>query len=721
MYFYFIFRQAQELTERTSAEQAAALKEPLASVNTRWDKLLRAVVERQRQLENALLHLGQFHHALAELLQWIDNTNRTLDNDLKPVAGDPQLLEVELAKLKVLMNDIQAHQNSVDTLNYAGRQLIESSKGSDEASSTQEKLDKLNNSWRDLLQKAADRQTELEEALKDAQRFSAEIQDLLSWLSEVDGVIAASKPVGGLPETASEQLERFMEVYNELEENRPKVETVLAQGQEYLKKAPGTASNLQQNLRTLKQRWDSVTARANDKKIKLEIALKEATEFHDALQAFVDWLTQSEMILSNLKPVSRVLPSILQQIEEHKAFQKDVGVHRETMLHLDKKGTHLKYFSQKQDVILIKNLLISVQHRWERVVAKSAERTRALDHGYKEAREFHDMWNGLMHWLTDTEKSLDDLAIETQSMGNDPERIKQRLAKHRDFQRALSGKQSAYDSTMRCGKTLKDKAPKTDEPQLRQMMNELKEKWNTVCSKAVDRQRKLEEALLYCGQFKDALEALLDWLRKTEKALAEDTPVHGDLDTVMALVEQHKAFESDLESRALQMESVKRTGKELEEKANAADAAAIRSQLNELTSLWSRVNKLTERKTNRLEEALKEAEQLHKAVHTLLEWLSDAEMKLRFVNSLPEDDQEARTQLAEHEKFLRELAEKEIEKDGTIGLAQRILVKAHPDGATVIKHWITIIQSRWEEVSSWAKQREERLRNHLRSLQDLDR
>uniref|UniRef100_A0A8D9ALE4 Dystonin n=1 Tax=Cacopsylla melanoneura TaxID=428564 RepID=A0A8D9ALE4_9HEMI len=715
-----IRRQAQELTERTSAEQAASLKEPLASVNRRWDDPLRAVVERQRQLENALLRLGQFQHALAELMAWIDNTNRTLDNELKPVAGDTQLLEIELAKLKVLMNDIQAHQNSVDTLNYAGRQLIESGKGSDEASSTQDKLNKLNKYWRDLLQKAADRQTELEEALKEAQRFSAEIQDLLSWLSEVDGVIAASKPVGGLPETASEQLERFMEVYNELEENRPKVETVLAQGQEYLKKSPGTASNLQQNLRTLKQRWDSVTARANDKKIKLEIALKEATEFHDSLQAFVDWLTNAEKTLSNLKPVSRVLPTILQQIEEHKAFQKDVGVHRETMLHLDKKGTHLKYFSQKQDVILIKNLLISVQHRWERVVAKSAERTRALDHGYKEAREFHDAWSALMSWLTDTDKSLDELAIETQSMGNDPDKIKQRLAKHRDFQRALSGKQGAYDSTMRCGKTLKDKAPKTDEPQLRQMMNELKEKWNTVCSKAVDRQRKLEEALLYCGQFKDALEALLDWLRKTEKILSEDTPVHGDLDTVMALVEQHKAFEGDLESRALQMESVKRTGKELEEKANATDAAAIRSQLNELTSLWSRVNKLTERKTSRLEEALKEAEQLHKAVHTLLEWLSDAEMKLRFVNSLPEDDQEARLQLAEHEKFLRELAEKEIEKDATIALAQRILVKSHPDGATVIKHWITIIQSRWEEVSSWAKQREDRLRNHLRSLQDLD-
>nr|NVI78385.1 short stop [Cucujiformia] len=162
-----------------------------------------------------------------------------------------------------------------------------------------------------------------------------------------------------------EQFERFMEVYNEIEDNRPKVETVLAQGQEYLRRGSNAASNLQHNLRTLKQRWDSVTTRANDKKIKLEIALKEATEFHEQLQSFVDWLTNAEKILSNLKPVSRVLETIQEQIEEHKVFQKDVSSHREVMLNLDKKGTHLKYFSQKQDVILIKNLLISVQHRWE--------------------------------------------------------------------------------------------------------------------------------------------------------------------------------------------------------------------------------------------------------------------------------------------------------------------------------------------------------------------
>lgn len=98
------------------------------------------------------------------------------------------------------------------------------------------------------------------------------------------------------------------------------------------------------------------------------------------------------------------------------------------------------------------------------------------------------------------------------------------------------------------------------------------------------------------------------------------------------------------------MESVRKTGQELMEKASAADAATIRSQLSELNSLWTRTNKLAERRSSRLEEALRAAEKLHKSVHMLLEWLSDAEMRLRFVNSLPEDDQETRNYLTEHAK-----------------------------------------------------------------------
>lgn len=629
------------------------------------------------------------------------------------------MLEVELAKLKVLANDIQAHQSSVDTLNDAGRQLIETDKGSLEASTTQEKLKKLNNQWKDLLQKASDRQHELEEALREAHSFVAEVQDILGWLGDVDGIIGASKPVGGLPETASEQLERFMEIYMELEDNRPKVETLQAEGQEFIKKQVALnvpSSNLQHTLRTLKQRWDAVVSRASDKKIKLEIALKEATEFHDALQSFVEWLTLAEKQLASASSVSRVLEVIQVQINEHRILQKDVTIHREAMLLLDKKGTHLKYFSQKQDVILIKNLLVSVQHRWERVVAKAAERTRSLDHGYKEAREFHESWQQLLGWLQETETSLDNLAEEVAQI-NDPAKIKKHLDRLKETQRNLSSRQGQYDTTMRNGKSLIDRAPKTDEHTLNKMLIELKETWTRVCTKSVDRQRKLEEALLFSGQFSEALQALLEWLRKAKAKLSEGGPVHGDLETVTQLVEQHKNLESDLQKRAGQMQSVLKSGKELERSGDTKD---ISKHLSELQSLWGDVTDLSERRGQRLLDALREAERLHKQVHMLLEWLSEAEQKLRFASSMPDDEHHARELLEVHGRFLKELRDKELDKDDTLRLAHSILNKAYPDAIPIIKNWITIIQSRWDEVSQWALSRESKLKSQLQSLKDLD-
>jgi len=75
-----------------------------------------------------------------------------------------------------------------------------------------------------------------------------------------------------------------------------------------------------------------------------------------------------------------------------KVLQKDVGGERGVLSALDKLATQLKYSSQKQDVVLIKNLLASVQHRWDRVGLRVAERSRQLDQGYREARMFHDSW-----------------------------------------------------------------------------------------------------------------------------------------------------------------------------------------------------------------------------------------------------------------------------------------------------------------------------------------
>lgn len=159
-------------------------------------------------------------------------------------------------------------------------------------------------------------------------------------------------------------------------------------GDRLIEKSPEQAVQaIRKDINALRSRWDNVMARANERKNKLDEAASRAESFHNNLTKFVNWLTDMERKLKNLKPVSRLVEPINGQIKEHMATQEDVGAHREVKASLEKDAMHMKYFSQKQDVVLIKNLVLSVQHRWDKIVSQTSERTRQLDTGHKEAKQ----------------------------------------------------------------------------------------------------------------------------------------------------------------------------------------------------------------------------------------------------------------------------------------------------------------------------------------------
>ncbi|XP_034965644.1 dystonin isoform X27 [Zootoca vivipara] len=704
--------QAELLLKKVTEESDKhTVQDPLSELKLLWESLEDKIVSRQHKLEGALLALGQFQHALDELLAWLTHTEDLL-NEQKPVGGDPKAIEIELAKHHVLQNDVLAHQSTVETVKKAGNDLIQSS-AVEEASNLQSKLELLNQRWQNVLEKTEKRKLQLDSALIQAQGFHGEVEDLQQWLTETERQLLASKPVGGLPETAREQLNIHMELCAAFEAKEETYKCLMQKGLQMLARCLETIeTNVEQDINNLKEKWESVETKLSERKIKLEEALNLAMEFHNSLQDFINWLTQAEQTLTVASRPSLILDTVLFQIDEHKVFANEVNAHRDQIIELDKTGTHLKYFSQKQDVVLIKNLLISVQSRWEKVVQRLVERGRALDDARKRAKQFHEAWNKLTEWLDDSEKTLDaELEI-----ANDPDKIKMQLAQHKEFQKALGAKHSVYDTTNRSGRALKEKTSLADDNlKLDDMLSELRDKWDTVCGKSVERQNKLEEALLFSGQFTDALQALIDWLYKVEPQLAEDQPVHGDIDLVMNLIDNHKAFQKELGKRTGSVQALKRSARELIE-GSRDDSSWVKVQMQELGTRWETVCALSVSKQIRLEQALHQAEEFHSVVHVLLEWLAEAEQALRFHGNLPDDEESLRTLIDQHREFMRKLEEKKAELTKATGMGEAILAICHPDSITTIKHWITIIRARFEEVSAWAKQHQQRLAGALAAL-----
>ncbi|XP_052550737.1 dystonin isoform X12 [Tympanuchus pallidicinctus] len=704
--------QAELLLKKVTQESDKhTVQDPLSELRLMWDSLEEKIINRQHKLEGALLALGQFQHALDELLTWLTHTEDLL-NEQKPVGGDPKAIEIELAKHHVLQNDVLAHQSTVEAVKKAGNDLIESS-AVEEASNLQSKLELLNQRWQNVLEKTEQRKQQLDSALIQAQGFHGEVEDMQQWLTDTERQLLASKPVGGLPETAREQLNTHMELCAAFEAKEETYKCLMQKGQQMLARCPESAeTNVEQDINNLKEKWESVQTKLGERKTKLEEALNLAMEFHNSLQDFINWLTQAEQTLTAASRPSLILDTVLFQIDEHKVFATEVNSHRDQIIELDKTGTHLKYFSQKQDVVLIKNLLISVQSRWEKVVQRLVERGRALDDARKRAKQFHEAWHKLMEWLEESEKSLDsDLEI-----ANDPDKIKMQLAQHKEFQKSLGAKHSVYDTTNRTGRSLKEKTTLADDNlKLDDMLSELRDKWDTICGKSVERQNKLEEALLFSGQFTDALQALIDWLYKIEPQLAEDQPVHGDIDLVMNLIDNHKVFQKELGKRTSSVQALKRSARELIE-GSRDDSSWVKVQMQELSTRWETVCALSVSKQTRLEQALRQAEEFHSVVHVLLEWLAEAEQALRFHGVLPDDEEALRTLIDQHREFMKKLEEKKGELNKATGMGEAILAICHPDSITTIKHWITIIRARFEEVLAWAKQHQQRLAGALAGL-----
>ncbi|XP_047461897.1 microtubule-actin cross-linking factor 1 isoform X7 [Mugil cephalus] len=691
------------------------IQEPLTELRHLWENLGDKITQRQHKLEGALLALGQFQHALSELQAWLSHTHTTLDTQ-RPVSSDPKAIEIELAKHHVLRNDVLSHHATVETVNGAGAELLESSPG-DEASHLRDQLDQLNQSWESLLLKTQERQKLLEAALQQAEGFHGELEEFLQWLRRTESQLSAAKPTGGLPETAREQLQQHMELQAQLSQRGEQYHHLLDQGESMLlarggeEAGPG-ATQTQQNLAMLQNKWVSLNTKMDDRRAKLEEAVSLATGFQTSLQDTINWLTQAEQTLNMAQPPSLMLDTVLFQIDEHKVFVNEVNTHREQVLALEKAGSQLRFASLKQDVVLIKNLLLSVQARWDKLVQRSLDRGRHLDEARKRAKQFHEAWRKLTDWLEEAEKRLDsELEIS-----NEPDKIKIQLTKHKEFQKALGSKQPVYDTTVRSGKAMRDKAQlPADTQKLDHLVGEVRDKWDTVCGKSVERQHKLEEALLFSGQFAEALQALVDWLYRVEPQLAEDQPVHGDLDLVSNLMDSHKSFQKELGKRTGSVQALKRSARDLME-TGRDDTAWVKVQLQELSNRWDTVCALSVTKQTRLQQALKQAEEFRTAVQVLLEWLSEAEQTLRFRGVLPEEAETLQALLHTHRDFMGTVEEKRADVNKAAGMGEGILTVCHPDSITTIKHWITIIRARFEEVLTWAKQHEQRLETALNEV-----
>ncbi|KAF6778213.1 hypothetical protein AHF37_02572 [Paragonimus kellicotti] len=757
LYVHFVnefFEPTASLTTLPSSLQA-----DLAGANRRWDALLDSGNHRRHRLQTVLLGLGEFDHALNALISWMRQAQSNIDK-IPVRRGNIRGLEADLARIKVLQNNINNHQLAVVRLHDQAKkhvikpEIVSSSAvmststigDSFENMSTTERLVLMNTAWEKLKNSAREKQQLLEEALRETFNFHGQFDRLVRRCRQLEARLpnAGSRTMGCLPDSARDQLRRFMEVYDglieigdELSDLRRTSAALLVSEASSTEEAP---EHLIGALDRFADHHTQVLRRAAAIRDQLRTSLNEVEQFHTDLAEMIKWLTLMERTLAQQKPVSRIVARLGPLILEHTSFRKDIASHREELLALDRMAAQIQCNAQKQDTVLVKNLLASVHNRWEQLLSRSAERTRHLNIGLKEAQTFLNNWTSLTDWLKEQVVSLEERSM---NIATRPEAVAYQLAQHREFQRALGARNIAFDATRRYARHLRDRAPACDHVELDDMITELKHLWHTVCSLSLDRHRALEQALLSAGLYKEALQSLGDWLAKVEPQLAEhQVGVFGDVETVEQLIDAHRRLTNELNQRADWIASVREAAEELMTKASRSttgqlDVVAIRGQVNHVNAVWSRVQALSEKRGKRLDEALKLAVQFQEMCRSLMDYFAGAEHVIRRLAALPTYDDicedEPDTTIAEvrastkvakvdmgapeslagaieaHKQTHANLMDQAERVEATLQLGNQLLTQAHPEAIPRLRQWIHTLQSRWTDLINWSNQRGDRL------------
>ncbi|XP_042627817.1 microtubule-actin cross-linking factor 1, isoforms 1/2/3/5 [Cyprinus carpio] len=677
---------------------------PLCDFRQRWDNLESETVSRQHQLECALLGLGQFQNTLDELHAWLSHTADLLQA-FQPISIDLQTCEIELAKHKVLWNDVMSHVHTVDSLNQAGRNLMESGAG-DSTHVLQTRLEQLNERWEFVRCETERRQLELENNLSQVQDVSMEIQDLLQWLEHTDLRLSSSKTVWGMPDSASERLSAHLELCNEMDSKMHAYTNVrnaihrMLEGSEVAR-----GSSTEHSLCMLEQKWSAVYAKMQERKAKLTEGLGLAKEFNSNVQDLLTKMAKCEETINTLPAPSFILDTVCAQLQEHRVLVGEVQSYGERKMSLETAATRLSELSRKEDCDVVQNLIMTVQDRYKKLLQHTTDRGKTLEDVKRHAKQFSESWHLLVDWMTEVEQTLDthkEIAVSQ-------EEIKQQLTEQKEFQKLLRSKRPMYEACLKRGRSLQEKAQGPED----------RSSWRTWCLSSgthgtPSAQHKLEEALLFSGRFTDALQALSDWLYRAEPQLAEDVPVCGEKDLVSNLIDKHKVFQRELGKRASCIRTLKRSVRDLT-RSSTADAHWLQEQMEELEGRWEAVCKLSVSRQTRLEAALQQAEEFDRLVHSFLDHLSDVERVLKY-GVLPEEEQALLAFHTCHQESMSSLNTQQTALENIRKLGEEILSSCHPDSVITIKSWISITKTRYEEVQTWAKQQAERIQTTLSAL-----
>ncbi|KAM6893658.1 dystrophin [Xenentodon cancila] len=755
-----------------SEEEAEEVREQMNLLNSRWEHLRVASMERQSRLHEGLMDLQ--HQQLQQLTDWLDKTEARIKKiGSQPLGPDLEDVKLQVEEHKLLQEDLELEQVRVNSLTHMVV-VVDESSGDSATTALESKLQVLGDRWAAICRWTEDHWILLQEILLKWQHFTNEQCLFDSWLTQKEELVRSLK-TSDLKDHAEMVtcLHTLAVIKADLEAKHPAMDKLCSMSQDLLSsiKNKEVASKLEARLDSFAQRWDRLvqSLEMNHSQLSSAVNVAKQSELTHSVTATVTKVTTREKVSALRRTRESPPPQKKRQVvvdsELRKSFMHPFLLTYLSRFDVDFTEVH-SYMTRGEAILQSPEFSVSrkdgsIQELHDKVQAIDRERPekyRKLQEATRTAQtlveqegsraddiaqaadQLNQRWVGFCALLADR---LAWLAYQTkvlafynlfeqceQTVDNsenwlkvqappacDPEALKIQLDRCREEIARLSSLQPKVDLLERQLKELMEKKEGDDDcsPLLDADINAFKEHYNKVLEDLRARERQLQLVLesLPPARYKETISTLLAWLQQCEVKLAIPSTAVTEYPVMEQRLKDIQALQAALIDHQGEVDYLSAAVEQVFQKAPPDISQRYRTEMDAVMTRWRRLGSSLTDNAHRIQELMAKLMQFENDIKTLKKWMADVDVFLNEEWPALGDSEALEKQLEQCTALVNDIHTIQPSVNGINEVGLYLKGEAEPPFAIHIQKELDELNAQWEIVCKQAYAKKSALKGGL--------
>uniref|UniRef100_A0A4W3IX27 Calponin-homology (CH) domain-containing protein n=1 Tax=Callorhinchus milii TaxID=7868 RepID=A0A4W3IX27_CALMI len=727
------------------------IQEQMNLLNSRWENLRVASMERQSKLHEVLMDLQQ--QQLKHLAEWLTRTEvRIHQMEAQPLGPDLEALKQQVEEHKVLQEDLEQEQVRVNSLTHMVV-VVDESNGESATVALEEELQvRIVDDWfRDRVGHCkASRMCLFDAWLMEKEKSVNKIQT--TGFKDQNEVLA--------------NLRKLVILKGDLEMKRQVMDRLCSLSQDLLTALQNkiVAQKLQARLEEFAQRWDNLVQRLenNSKMVsqfvttsqtsltqttvmetvtmvttKEQIQIKPKGEHSPPppkkRQVLLDselrkrfdvdttelhsWMTRSEAILQSPEfAIYRKEASISDLQEKVNAIEKEKPEKYRKLQDANRSAQALveQIVNEGLSADTIKHASQQLTNRWEEFCQLLVERTAWL--------QYQSKIIAVSFELQQLEQAL--ISAETwlkaqQAPATDSDTVKIQLDKCKDEIVRLTALQPQVDKLAEHGAELKqkEKVPKSLETDITAFNNH----FSQVLADLQARAKLLQSILssLPTLRYRERVNTLALWIQRSEAKLTVPCVAVTEYEIMEQRLRELKALQSSFQEQQSDLNYLTTTTEEISRKAPAEISQKYRSEIEGLLGRWKKLSSSLMEQSQKLEELMTKLQQFQNDTKTLKKWMAEVDVFLNEEWPALGDSEALEKQLEQCTALVNDIQMIQPSLNSINEVGEALKKQAEPAFANKLQTELAELNACWENICKQAHTKKTALKGGLDKTMSL--